>query len=100
MLGYRSNVHDLIRMLDVFCLVSYKEGLPLSLIEAMASGLPVVGTDIEGIRAVIEPETNGLVAPPDEVAVLARALNRLIAEPALRRRMGQASRRLAVEKYS
>jgi L-malate glycosyltransferase len=100
MLGYRSDVHDLMRMIDVFCLVSYKEGLPLSLIEAMASGLPVVGTDIEGMRAVIEPETNGLVAAPDDVAVLTHALNRLIAAPALRQRMGQASRRLAAEKYS
>jgi glycosyltransferase involved in cell wall biosynthesis len=100
MLGYRSDVHDLLRMLDVFCLVSYKEGLPLSLIEAMASGLPVVGTDIEGIRAVVEPETNGLLASPDDIPGLVSALHRLAADPALRQRMGQAARRRATEKYS
>lgn len=66
----------------------------------MASGLPVVGTDIEGIRGVIEPEVNGLLVPQDDVSALAGGLNRLIADAAFRQQLGRASRRLANEKYS
>ena len=99
-LGYRSNVQDLLQALDVICLVSYKEGLPLSLIEAMASGLPVVGTDIEGIRGVVQRELNGVLVAPDDDAALTAALDRLLSDEALRHRMGQASRRIAHEKYS
>lgn len=100
MLGYRADVHELLRGLDVFCLVSYKEGLPLSLIEAMASGLPVIGTDIDGIRPVIEAEANGLLAAPDDVSGLVSALNRLIGDAQLRERMGEAARQAARHKYS
>ena len=99
-LGYRQDVHNLLRLFDVFCLVSYKEGLPLSLIEAMATGLPVVGTDIEGIRRALTPEVNGLAVQPDDVAGLTAALERLVQDEALRRRMGAASRRLAQDRYS
>jgi glycosyltransferase involved in cell wall biosynthesis len=99
MLGYRPDVHELLGALDVFCLVSYKEGLPLSLIEAMASGLPVIGTDIDGIRPVIEAETNGLLTAPDDVPGLSAALNRLIDDTALRQRMGAEARRAARERY-
>jgi glycosyltransferase involved in cell wall biosynthesis len=100
LLGYRSNVQDLLQTLDAICLVSYKEGLPLSLIEAMASGLPVVGTDIESIRGVVQREVNGLLVPPDDDAGLTAALDRLIADEPLRKRMGKAARELAHEKYS
>jgi glycosyltransferase involved in cell wall biosynthesis len=98
--GYRPNVQELLQMMDVFCLVSYKEGLPLSVIEAMASGLPVIGTDIEGIRSVISPEINGLMVAPDDVRGLTRTLERLIDDAALRERMGAASRRITTEQYS
>jgi glycosyltransferase involved in cell wall biosynthesis len=100
MLGYRADVQELLGALDVFCLVSYKEGLPLSLIEAMASGLPVIGTDIEGIRAVIEPGTSGLLVAPDDVAGLTSTLSRLADNTALRREMGDAGRHAAQTKYS
>ncbi len=100
LLGYRPDVHDLLRALDVCCLVSYREGLPLSLIEAMATGLAVVGTDVPGIRDVIEPERNGLLVPPDDVAALAGALERLARDEALRDRLGRAGGRTAAERYS
>jgi glycosyltransferase involved in cell wall biosynthesis len=99
-LGYRDDVHDLLAAFDVFCLVSYKEGLPLSVIEAMAAGLPIVGTDIDGIRQALRPEVNGLVAAPDDVQGLTSALARLAGDETLRRRMGEASRRLAGAQYS
>jgi glycosyltransferase involved in cell wall biosynthesis len=99
-LGYRPDVHDVLRLFDVFCLVSHKEGLPLSLIEAMATGLPIVGTDIEGIRRALTPEVNGLAVAPDDVGGLEGALERLVQDEQLRRRMGAASRRLALDRYS
>lgn len=99
-LGYRANVQELLGVLDVFCLVSYREGMPLSLIEAMAAGLPAIGTDVAGIRDVIKPDGNGQLVPPDDVPALAAALERLIDDGALRRDMGRTARQLAVEKYS
>jgi glycosyltransferase involved in cell wall biosynthesis len=100
LLGYRPDVNDVLRSMDVSCLVSYKEGLPLSLIEAMASGLAVVGTDIPSIRSVIDHDVNGLVVAPDDVPSLAHALSRLIDDDETRRRMGEESRRIAVARYS
>jgi len=100
LMGYRPDVHELLGILDVFCLVSYTEGLPLSLIEAMASGLPVVGTDIDGIHGLVEPERSGLLVSPDDVPGLTLALERLIDSESLRQGMGMTSRRLATEKYS
>ena len=87
-------------MMDIFCLVSYKEGLPISLIEGMASGLPILGTNVEGIRDIVVPDENGLVVEPDDVRGLTQALHRLIGDSDLRRRMGESSRRKAEAQYS
>jgi glycosyltransferase involved in cell wall biosynthesis len=100
LLGYRPDVHELLRMMDIFCLVSYREGLPISLIEGMASGLPILGTNAEGIREVVDPDENGLVVEPDDVPGLTQALHRLIGDSDLRRRMGESSRRKAEAQYS
>jgi glycosyltransferase involved in cell wall biosynthesis len=100
LLGYRPDVHHVLRALDVFCLVSYKEGLPLSVIEAMASGLPIVATDIEGLRGVVRENVNGMLVAPDDVEALARSLERLASDPALRRRFGAAGRSSARDEYS
>jgi glycosyltransferase involved in cell wall biosynthesis len=100
LLGYRPDVENVLRALDVFCLVSYKEGLPLSVIEAMATSLPVVATDIDGLRDVVHPDVNGLLVTPDDVAGLAGTLARLADDPALRRQMGEAGGQVAREKYS
>jgi glycosyltransferase involved in cell wall biosynthesis len=98
--GYQKNVRDLFAVMDISCLVSYNEGLPLSLIEAMASGLPVVGTDIEGIRTVVETGVNGVLVQPDDVDGLARALERLIDDPAGRCAMGARAQSLASSRYT
>ena len=100
LLGYRTDVHELLRMIDIFCLVSYKEGMSISLIEAMACGLPVVGTNVEGIRGVIDPDENGFIVEPDDVPGLTHALNRMIGDSGLRHRMGESSRQYATERYS
>ncbi|HSL21152.1 MAG TPA: glycosyltransferase [Vicinamibacterales bacterium] len=100
MLGYRSDVHELLAAMDAVCLVSDREGLPLSLVEAMASGIPVVGTRVEGILSVVEPHVNGLLVEPNDVDGLTRALASLVNDTALRCRLGAAASRQARERYA
>jgi glycosyltransferase involved in cell wall biosynthesis len=84
---------------DIFCLPSHFEGLPMSIVEAMLTGLPVVATDIRGPREqVVEGET-GLLVPPATVAPLAAALTRLGNDPSLRAAMGAAGRARAVARF-
>lgn len=99
-LGYRSDVHEILKIMDVFCLTSLKEGLPISLIEAMAAGLPVVGTNVEGIKDVIVPHHNGLLVELGDVHELTNILLHLLKHPEYRDRLGRAGRQLAEEKYS
>ncbi len=99
MLGARDNVAELLAASDVFTLPSHFEGLPMSIVEAMLSGLPVVATDISGPREQVVDGVTGFVVPPMQVAPLADALNRLVADPALRARMGAASLSRALETY-
>jgi glycosyltransferase involved in cell wall biosynthesis len=99
-LGFRSDIPDLLGIMDVFCLTSFKEGLPISLIEAMAAGLPVVGSDVEGIRNVIIHDKNGFLVEAGDVMGLRDALIRLLENDSLRIKMGQESKDLANRIYS
>ena len=96
LLGYRADAAAVLAAADVFALPSHFEGLPMSVIEAMLTALPVVGTDIGGVREQVAHEETGLIVPPGTVAPLAEALNRLVQDPALRRRMGEAGRARAL----
>lgn len=99
MLGYREDVPELLMAADVFALPSHFEGLPMSVIEAMLTGLPVVATDVSGPREqVVEGET-GFLVPPGLSAPLARALCLLVQDMALREMMGRAGRHRGVEYY-
>jgi glycosyltransferase involved in cell wall biosynthesis len=85
---------------DVFCLPSWWEAMPLSVLEAMAAGLPVVATDVGDVgRAIADGET-GYVVPVRNPAKLADALEPLLVDSAQRRRMGAAGRERVVEKFS
>ena len=99
-LGYRSDVAGLLAAADVFVLPSYSEGLPMSVIEAMLCGLPVVATDIPGPREQVVMNATGVLVPPREAAPLAAALNQLAGEPAIRTAMGRAGRARALELYN
>jgi colanic acid/amylovoran biosynthesis glycosyltransferase len=70
-----------------------REGIPIVVVEAMASGLPVVASDLSGIPELVEDNRNGFLVPPRDVAALAAAIGRLIKEPALRRQFGMEGRK-------
>ncbi len=98
-LGYRHDVPRILAAADAFALPSHFEGLPMSIIEAMLTGLPVVATDIRGPREQVVDGETGFLVPPMTVAPLAEALSRLAADPALRARMGQAGRARALDRF-
>jgi glycosyltransferase involved in cell wall biosynthesis len=85
---------------DVFCLPSWWEAMPLSVLEAMAAGLPVVATDVGDVSRVVLDEVTGSVVPPRDPEQLATALEKLLTDPDRRRRMGQAGRERAVARFS
>jgi glycosyltransferase involved in cell wall biosynthesis len=98
-LGYRDDVPDILAAADIFVLPSHFEGLPMSVIEAMLTGLPVVATDIRGPREQVVDGQTGILVQPMQPAPLAAALSRLAGDPALRARMGEAGRARALVLY-
>jgi len=100
LLGYRTDVAAILAAADIFVLPSQFEGLPMSVIEAMLTGLPVVASDIRGPREQVAPGATGLLVPPGSVPALAEALNRLVDDPDLRVEMGQAGRARALDLYT
>lgn len=84
---------------DVFCLPSYAEGVPTVLMEAMASGLPVVATRIDGVPELVEDGESGLLVAPASAPQLAAALARLDDDPDLASRIGQAGRETVVSRF-
>lgn len=90
-LGLRDDVDDLYGAMDVFVLASHREGFPRAAMEAAASGLPVVATDIRGCRQVVDPGTTGILVPPRDPDALAAAVARLADDRATRVAMGTAA---------
>ncbi len=93
-LGRREDVHDILDTADVVVLPSYAEGMPNAVLEAMAHGIPVVASDVGGVRSLLGSGAGTVVAPRNEAA-LAEALQRLIDDPSLRAKMGERGRELA-----
>lgn len=95
--GLRRDVPELMAAMDLFALSSLWEGLPRVLPQAMATGLPIVATAIDGSSEAIDEGVNGLLTPPGDPQALAQGVIRLLRDPALARRMGEAGRARAAE---
>jgi glycosyltransferase involved in cell wall biosynthesis len=94
--GWQDNMPAALARTDIFCLPSYREGVPNALLEATACGLPIVTTDTPGCRDVVTHGVNGLLVPVKNAQAIADALETLIKDPGLRHRMGNAGRKVAV----
>ena len=98
-LGERSDVSHLLAAGDIYVNSSYREGLPLTILEAMMAGLPIVATAVGDIPRIVVDEI-GLVVPPYEPSCLAQAIEKLLDAPANIRKMGMAARSIAIRDYS
>jgi glycosyltransferase involved in cell wall biosynthesis len=91
---------DLFDEIDIFVLPSRAEGFPLSIVEAMLAGRPVVATDVGSVREAVTDGTTGLLVPPDDPDALRAALARLSSDPEERRRMGAVGRVRALAHFT
>ena len=99
-LGKRDDVPALLRQADIFVLPSLYEGLPVSVLEAMAAGTPVIATDVGGTGEAITHCETGMLIPPADPAALARALRELLDNPSLRQSLGAAGRERVRAEFS
>lgn len=97
--GWRSDLRQVYGAVDVVALTSLNEGSPVSLIEAMAAGLPVVATDVGGVSDVVADGRTGFLVPPRDEAALADMLGRCLALPDRGRGMGAAGRERAFARH-
>ena len=98
--GTRSDIPDLLAASDVFLMSSISEGIPLTIIEAMAAGLPVVSTAVGGIPEMVEHEHSGFLAEAGDVGGLARSLKRLWEHPEVRTAVAEAGKDVARKRFS
>lgn len=97
--GARTDIPEVMRGFTIFCLPSHREGMPISILEAMASGLPVVTTNATGCRDLIENDVTGFAVPVGDVPALTRALLRLAEDSQLRESLGANARDLVVRHF-
>jgi glycosyltransferase involved in cell wall biosynthesis len=99
-LGYQDDVAPFYAAFDALVLPSANEGTPVSVIEALAGGRPVVATRVGGVPDVVRDGVDGFLVEPGDIDALAERLGRLAADPALAGRMGEAGRARVLERYS
>jgi glycosyltransferase involved in cell wall biosynthesis len=100
LLGFRDDVRTLLRIMDVFVLSSISEGLPLSVVEAMALSRPVVATRVGGMHEIVSDGSSGYLVEPADSRALAEKICGLLRDKKLRGRMGREGYRIAREKFS
>jgi len=102
LLGGRSDVPDLLGQADVLVFTSLPpgEGMPGVLIEAGLSGLPVVATDVPGVRTIVRDRATGYIVDVDDMEALVASITKLLGDPGLRSTMGDAARRHCLDKFS
>jgi glycosyltransferase involved in cell wall biosynthesis len=97
--GLRSDIPQMLSVMDLFCLPSWREGMPRTIIEAMMMGKPVLATDIRGSREEVMPEETGVLVPVRAPDKLAAAIERFVRDPAWGMQLGQAGRQRALMLY-
>ena len=100
LLGERKDIPLLLRSSNIFVLPSDDEGLPCSIIEAMASGLPVVASDVGGVRELVVDDENGFLFPAGNGAELFGALEKLIRDSEVQKKLGRRSREMFEQHFS
>ena len=98
-LGHHADMPGLLRSQAVYVLSTHFEGMPLALVEAMASGCACIASDVVGVRGVIEDGVTGLLVPESDAPALAAAIARLLRDPALAARLGAAARERAIAEH-
>ena len=98
--GRVSNVQEYLQASDFFLFASESEALPLALLEALATGLPTVASDIGGCRAIITDGREGRLAPPNDPVAWVAGLDALLNHPAMSENWGKAGRATVVQKFS
>lgn len=99
-LGARSDIPQLLSILDVFVLSSFSEGLSLTLIEACAATKSIVATNVGGNAEIVEHEENGLLVPSDQPETLARGILEILSDREKAKRMGEAGRKKFEEEFT
>ncbi|MDF0542450.1 glycosyltransferase family 4 protein [Sphingobium sp. H39-3-25] len=97
--GFMAQPGRFIGLFDIFALSSDSEQFPISLVEAMAAGLPVVSTDVGDVMMMVTPENRDMVVATTDESAFSAALHRLAEDPALRKRLGTANRAKAITTY-
>jgi glycosyltransferase involved in cell wall biosynthesis len=100
LIGRIEDAGELLWASDVFAMPSVKEGLGVAALEAMAVGLPIIASEVGGLREVVEDDRTGILVPPANPAAIGSAIARLADGPGLRAEMGAAARARALENYS
>jgi N,N'-diacetylbacillosaminyl-diphospho-undecaprenol alpha-1,3-N-acetylgalactosaminyltransferase len=99
-LGHRDDIADLIAVSDVFILPSYREGFPVTLMEAASMAKPIVTTNTFGCKEAVEDGKNGFLVPLRDAKALACKIELLLSDEALRLQMGQSGREKALEEFA
>ena len=98
--GFKPDVENILAQATISCLPSYREGLPKSLLESIAMGLPCIATDVPGCREAVMEGVNGFLMPARDSTALAASIKLLLQNVELQEKFGEASRQLAVENFS
>jgi len=99
-LGHRSDTAELYQLFDIFCLPSFSEGFPVSILEAMACKVPVVATNVSGSNEIIQSGINGILVPSNRPNRLAETLAMLVRSKKLRKSLGQKGFETVIREYS
>lgn len=98
-LGVKDNVEELLSIADIFCLPSIRDNFPFAILEAMAEGKPVVATRVGGIPEAVVDKVTGLLIPPGDIQGLANAINKLLEDSNLAKRLGSNAKNRIKEKF-